>query len=53
MKETKWSDFIDTSSLQHLIFMFNKRGLGKIPRKENGLNQDQKNLAHLLANQVS
>ena len=53
MKETKWSDFIHTSSLLHLILTFNKRGLGRIPRKENGFNQDQKNVAHLLANQSS
>ena len=33
--------------------MFNKRGLGKIPRKENSFNQDQINLTPLLANQVS
>ena len=52
MKETKWSEFIHTSSLLHLIFTFYKRGLGRIPRKENGFNQDQTNLAHL-ANQSS
>ena len=33
--------------------MFNKRGLGRIHRKENSFNQDQINLAPLLANQVS
>ena len=52
-EETKWSDFIHVSSLLHLKFTFNIRGLGRIPRKENGFNQDQKNSAHLLANQVS
>ena len=39
-----------------MIFMFDKWGLGRIPIKENGFNQDQKDqkiLAHLLANQVS
>ena len=53
-EETKWSDldFIHASSLLHLIFTFNKRGLGRIPRKENGFNQDQKNMAHFLANQI-
>ena len=42
------------SSIHHhyyiLIFTFNKRRTTL--RKENGFNQDQKNLAHLLANQV-
>ena len=33
--------------------MYNKRGLGRIPWKENGFNQDQKKLAHPLDNQVS
>ena len=32
MRERKWSDFIHTSS-SLLIFIFNKRGLGRIPRK--------------------
>ena len=35
MKEKRWSDFIHTLSLIHLIFMFNKQGLGRIPRKVN------------------
>ena len=33
--------------------MCNKRGLGRIPNKENSFNQDQINLAPLLAEQVS
>ena len=49
MKERKWSDFIHTSS-SLLIFIFNKRGLGRIPQKKKGFNQDQTDLAHLLAN---
>ena len=54
MKETKWSDFIHTLSLLHsMIFRFNKRALGRILRKENGFNQDQKNVAQLLVNQMS
>ena len=50
-EETKWSESIHTSSLLHLLFTYNKRG--KNPQKKNGFNQDQKNLAHFLANQVS
>ena len=55
MKVKKWSDFIHKSSLSHLIIMYNKRGLGRTedPQKRNGFNLDQKNVAHLLANQVS
>ena len=33
--------------------MYNKWGLGRIPWKDNGFNQDLANLANLLANQVS